>query len=76
MQITKTGHVRIKDVELYPNLAPSLGCIVACTIEELVAGCYMYHVEARSFITLGCDVGADNKPFPFYASEVEVISES
>ncbi len=75
--MAKTGHVRIKDVELYPNLAPSLGCIVACTIEELgVAGCCMYHVEARSFITLGCDVGADNDPFPFYASEVEVVSES
>ncbi len=74
--MAKTGHVRITDVSLYPNLSPSLGCVVACTIQELGAEHYTYHVAARSFIQLGCDVGKDNKPFPFYASEVEVLSES
>jgi hypothetical protein len=49
---------------------------VGCQIEELDKGFFMYHVAASSFITLGCDVDGDNEPFPFYGSEVEVISES
>lgn len=75
MLIAKTGHVRIKDVGCYPNLVKALGCIVACRIEEQLKGIYLYHVEARSFKTMGCNVGDDKEDFPFYSSEVEVISE-
>ncbi len=71
--IKPTAHVRIKDVENFPNLAPALGAIVGCTVQELDKGFFMYHVSASSFINLGCNVGCDNKPFPFYMSEVEVI---
>lgn len=74
--MTKQGNVRIVDVSLYPNLKPSLGHVVPCEVEELLAGIYMYHVAAKTFIDLGCDVGRDNKPFPFYASEIEVMYES
>ncbi len=73
--VSKAGHVRITDVGLYPNLLPALGAIVGCQIEELDKGFFMYHVAARSLIDLGCDVGEDNKPFPFYSTEVEVIHE-
>jgi hypothetical protein len=72
--VTKSGHIRIKDVGCYPNLTPALGCIVGCQIEELLHGVYLYHVSASSLITLGCNVEGDNLPFPFYASEVEVVS--
>ncbi len=71
----KTAHVRIKDVGNFPNLAPSLGAIVGCVVQELDKGYFMYHVPASSFINLGCDVGKDNLPFPFYSTEVEVIHE-
>ena len=68
------GHVRITDVGVYPSLTPAVGSIVACQIQELNKGGFVYHVEARSLITLGCDVGEDNLPFPFYSNEVEVVS--
>ena len=71
----KPAHVRIIDVGCYPNLMPALGCVVGCQIEELDGGTYMYHVKADSLINLGCNVGCDNKPFPFYMNEVEVVSK-
>lgn len=69
-----TARVRIVDVELYPNLSPALGCVVDCKVQELMPGYYMYHVPASSLIKLGCDVDGDNQPFPFYATEVEVLN--
>ena len=71
----RPGHVRITDVSCYPNLEPALGCIVGCQIEELVKGCELYHVSASSLANLGCEVGDDVMPFPFYPSEAEVVNE-
>lgn len=72
---TRPGHIKLIDVGVYPNLLPALGCIVGCQIEEQLAGVYLYHVKAESLATLGCNVGEDSKDFPFYNSEVEVMSE-
>lgn len=69
------GHVRITDTSCYPNLAPALGCIVGCQIEEQVKGCFLYHVRADSLLLLGCDLEGDLRDFPFYSSEAEVVSE-
>ena len=69
----KAGRVRIVDVGCYPNLAPAMGASVGCQVEELYEGCFVYHVAAHVLIDLGCDVDGDNKPFPFYSNEVEVI---
>lgn len=72
---TKPGHVRITDVSVYPNLAPAQGQVVACQIEEQVAGCFLYHVKASSLLLLGCDLEGDLRDFPFYGTEAEVVSE-
>ena len=71
--MTRTAaQVRITDVGAYPNLQPALGTVVACEREELLSGIYLYHVPAKEFVKLGCDVGGDNEPFPFYATEIQV----
>ena len=72
---TNPGHVRITDVSAYPNLEPALGCIVGCQIEEQLKGVYLYHVAASSLLQLGCDLDGDVKPFPFYGTEAELVSE-
>jgi hypothetical protein len=69
------GHVRITDVSCYPNLAPALGQVVGCQIEEQVKGIFLYHVKADSLLLLGCDLEGDLNDFPFYGSEAEVVNE-
>jgi hypothetical protein len=70
-----SGHVRITDVSVYPNLSAALGHIVPCVIEEQVKGCYLYHVKADSLLRLGCDLEGDLSDFPFYKTEAEVVNE-
>ncbi len=72
--MTKTpARVRITDVGAYPNLQPALGAVVPCETEELLSGIFLYHVKVEEFKNLGCNIGDDSMPFPFYATEVETL---
>ena len=76
VQLThKKGVIKLMDVELFPNLAPAFDIEIPCIIEEQVPGCYLYHVKASTLVALGCDLEDDDHDWPFYSSEVEVITK-